>query len=57
VFDGMYDKDGVCDDCNYKCEKCTISATNCDPCADIRENKPTCNCPNGYWDEAGTPEC
>lgn len=38
----------LCDECDTACEECSLSSTNCDPCASDRESgsEPDCPCPS-----------
>ncbi|KRX02562.1 Insulin-like growth factor binding protein, N-terminal [Pseudocohnilembus persalinus] len=45
-------------ECEYQCDTCLGSKSTCSTCSDInRENAPTCNCKDGYYDDGENAEC
>ena len=46
-----------CKECIYKCRSCELQPENCLVCSsDTRENAPTCNCKDTYFDDGNDSE-
>ena len=46
-----------CEPCIFRCASCEHTVINCTKCAGVRVNLPSCQCPDGYYEEPGKTEC
>jgi len=52
-YEGTFDLEGVCTNCNSKCLSCSNHNT-CKVCKENTRDLPNCDCSEGYYDDAGT---